>query len=125
MLEAEIKRRMVKSAQKEGHYARRIEDAFSVGFPDTILIPVGGPAFFVEVKRVAGLRFAPSPRQLVELDRLAATNAVVPLVLGVDADTWTFWVSRPAKVILTANCPHDILPNGQGLVAFLKGATNE
>lgn len=84
MSEADVKRAIVKAFKDRGHYARRIEDSFSVGFPDLILIPQGYPVFFTEVKIVKGLKFGPSPRQYVEMDRLAISKHSVPTLLGWD-----------------------------------------
>lgn len=120
MLEADIKRHLVRQARAEGCYARRFEDQFSVGFPDTMFIPKGGPVFFIEVKRVEGAKFGPSPRQLIELERLSASQVVTCLVMAV-SDKWAVYAGRPAKSILLADCWHDILPNGRGIAAFLKG----
>lgn len=68
--EADYKRWMVKQVQERGGYARRIEDQFAVGTLDLVLIPVGAPVFFVEVKMVTGNRFKPSLRQFVEMQRI-------------------------------------------------------
>ena len=82
MLEADVKRRIVADFKEGGHYARRIEDSFSVGFPDLVLIPKLCPTFFTEVKRFTGQRFAPSPRQYVEMRRMSISPHVIPCVLG-------------------------------------------
>lgn len=68
--ESQIKGIMIKSVRLAGGYARRLEDQFAVGVPDTILIPKGYPVFFAEVKLVRGQQFGPTPRQYVELCRI-------------------------------------------------------
>ena len=82
--EASIKAEMVKSVRANGGYARRIEDQFLVGMPDTILIPRGCPVFFAEVKIVAGQQLAPSPRQYVEMCRIRAVGGMhgIPIMIG-------------------------------------------
>src|SRR6478735_3787644 len=67
---------------KEGCYARRFEDQYAVGIPDTIIIPIGGPTFFAEVKVVrAGEAWGPTPRQHEELRRIAETDCAIPLMI--------------------------------------------
>lgn len=80
--EADIKRTVVKDFKVRGHYARRIEDAFSVGFPDLVLIPKGYPVFFTEAKIIRDNLFGPTARQYVELERLAVSKHSVPTLLG-------------------------------------------
>jgi len=83
MNEAGYKRELVKQFQKLGHYAHRVEDAYSVGFPDLILIPKGYPTFFCEAKIVRGVSFGPSARQKIELDRLSVSRKyAIPCILG-------------------------------------------
>lgn len=82
--EADYKRWVVKEFKDRGHYARRIEDRFSVGFPDLLIMMRDSPMFVVEAKIIrTNLHFEPSPRQFVELQRLAISpKHVVPCVLG-------------------------------------------
>ena len=82
--EATVKSMMVKSVRDAGGYARRIEDQFLVGMPDTILIPQGCPVFFAEVKIVKRQQLAPSPRQYVEMMRLKSAGGVhaIPILIG-------------------------------------------
>lgn len=80
--EADVKRAVVKEFKSRGHYARRIEDAYSVGFPDLILIPKGYPVFFTEAKIIRGSSFGPSPRQFIEMGRMAISKHSVPTLLG-------------------------------------------
>lgn len=80
--EADVKRGIVKAFKDRGHYARRIEDSFSVGFPDLVLIPKNYPVFFTEVKLIRGNKFGPTPRQYVEMSRLAISKYAVPTLLG-------------------------------------------
>lgn len=100
--EADAKRIVVKAFKDRGHYARRIEDAFSVGFPDLVLILKGYPVFFTEVKIIYDNMFGPTPRQYVELDRLAISKHSVPTLLG-----WKngiFYVSRYCEQIDYRQC---------------------
>jgi hypothetical protein len=70
----------------DGGYARRIEDQYAVGIFDMIIIPRGLPVFFAEVKMVTNNVFGPTPRQMIELSRLAdvAGNAchAIPVMIG-------------------------------------------
>ncbi len=77
-----MKRNIVYDFKERGCYARRIEDSFSVGFPDLILEIPDYPVFFVEGKLFVGNVFGPTPRQYVELKRLAITKYSHPAVIG-------------------------------------------
>lgn len=81
-LETPMKQAIVKDFKDRGHYARRIEDAYSVGFPDLVLIPKEYPVFFCEAKIIRDNLFSPTPRQYVELGRMAITRYAVPCILG-------------------------------------------
>jgi len=80
--ESTIKTKIVKAMKAAGHYGRRVEDQYSVGFPDLILILAEGPVFFAEVKVVYNKQFAPSPRQFVELGRLCISECSQPIMIG-------------------------------------------
>ena len=82
MNEADVKRNIVKDFKVRGNYARRIEDAYSVGFPDLILIPKDYPVFFTEAKIIKGQTFGPTDRQYVEMTRLAISKYSVPVIIG-------------------------------------------
>ena len=86
MSESEVKRRMVKSVQEKGGYARRIEDQYAVGTFDMIIIPLGLPVFTAEVKMVTGNVFGPTVRQLLELERIRVaafkSGHVIPVMIG-------------------------------------------
>lgn len=83
--EANFKRRIVDNIKARGGYARRIEDQFSVGFPDLIIqTSENMPVFFVEAKIVRGPVFGPSPRQYVEMKRLMVSRYAVPVLAGWD-----------------------------------------
>lgn len=86
MNEAGVKRAIVKSMQEGMGYARRIEDQYAVGTFDLILIPFGLPVFMAEVKIISANVFGPSPRQHIELQRIAdvASNIghVIPVMIG-------------------------------------------
>lgn len=82
--ESKAKNAIVDAFTENGHYARRFEDQFYVGFPDLILIPKGYPVFFVEAKVFTGNVFRPRLRQWVELDHLSLSpKHAVPAMLGV------------------------------------------
>ena len=122
--EASIKAEMVKSVRANGGYARRIEDQFLVGMPDTILIPRGYPVFFAEVKIVKGQQLAPSPRQYVEMVRLKAAGGIcaIPILIGwKDGDY--FFHENAEKAPLT-NCfsvTHRDMEFHDQLVQFYNG----
>jgi hypothetical protein len=94
--ESEIKGIMIRSVKMAGGYARRIEDQFAVGMPDTILIPKGYPVFFAEVKIVTGQQFGPSPRQYIELCRIGETwgskqiRYAIPILIGYRSGVFYF-----------------------------------
>ncbi len=106
MNEADVKRKIVKSVQKHGGYARRFEDQFAVGILDTILIPRGLPVFMAEVKMIRGSTFSPTPRQYVELIRVknAAYNGghVIPVMIGYKDGNYYF--HELEEVIHQSNC---------------------
>jgi hypothetical protein len=83
MKESDYKSLIVKSIRKEGGYARRIEDQFSVGMPDMVLMPLRCPVIWAEIKVVSGYTFGPTPRQLIELQRLYRSPYSIPCVIGV------------------------------------------
>lgn len=100
-LEAAYKKAMVDAVKAEGGYGRRIEDQYGVGILDTILIlPTTGP-IFAEVKRFTGMRFNPSDRQFVEMERINSGGGLSVLI-GVKDDRNYFHVA--AKVALVENC---------------------
>lgn len=100
--EADVKRKVVKDFKDRGHYARRIEDSFSVGFPDLVLVPKQYPVFFCEAKIIRGPTFAPTPRQYVEMTRLAISRYSVPCLLG-----WrdgVHYLQRHCEVARVSDC---------------------
>ena len=94
--EIDVKSAMMAIIKKEGGYGRRFEDQYAVGLPDTIMIPVGGPVFFAEVKIIRNGKFSPSPRQHVELTRISKTlcSYAVPLVIGCDLYSKRLFLSK-------------------------------
>lgn len=78
--ESVVKASMVDNVRRAGGYARRYEDQFAVGIPDTIFILPSLPPIFAEVKVFKHHRFGPTDRQLVELNRL---NQHSPRVFGI------------------------------------------
>ena len=94
VLEADVKRAMVKSMKESGGYGRRIEDQYGVGIFDLILIPFGYPVFMTEVKMIRGATFGPTLRQHVELERIRyvghPNGHVFPLLIGYKNGTYYF-----------------------------------
>lgn len=83
MNEADAKRAIVENIKSRGGYARRIEDNFGVGFPDLVVqTSAYYPVFFIEAKIVDGHHFGPTPRQYVELKRLAISRYSHPMIAG-------------------------------------------
>jgi hypothetical protein len=82
MNEADVKRKIVDDVRANKGYARRIEDQFSVGFPDMIIMLPKIPVLFAEIKMVRGFSFSPSPRQHVELSRMLITSSALPVLIG-------------------------------------------
>jgi hypothetical protein len=102
MNESDVKRKIVDAIRAEGGYARRIEDQFSVGMPDLILIPRACPVVWAEVKIVDGNVFGPTPRQLIELEKLQRSPYSVPMVIG-----WKrgiHYISPPGLKIRLGEC---------------------
>ena len=91
--ESDVKRDIVNVIRFEGGYARRIEDKFSVGMPDMILIPMRCPVIWAEVKIITGITFGPSPRQLVELRKLQRPPHSYSVVIGYKDGT--HYISEP------------------------------
>lgn len=100
MNESDVKRKMVESVKSCGGYARRIEDQYAVGVFDTMFIPKGLPVIFAEVKIVRGTTFGPTPRQLIELDRVkyatANTGHAIPIIIGYKDGVYYFHHPMPA-----------------------------
>jgi len=126
--EASIKGMMVKSVRMAGGYARRIEDQFLVGMPDTILIPRGCPVFFAEVKIVKGQQLAPSPRQYIEMRRIEDTwtslksRHAIPILIGWKDKTYYFHeVTESAKLVDCFSVTTSDMEFHDQLVQFYKG----
>lgn len=101
--ESIVKKMMVDSVRQSGGYARRYEDKYGVGIPDTILIPKGLPPIFAEVKVFTGQRFGPTDRQLVELVRI---NAQQPHIYGILIG-WknnVFYFHEAKSVAIASDC---------------------
>jgi len=95
MRESQIKQQMVRDIRKEGGYARRIEDRFSVGMPDTVLIPKECVVVWAEVKIVTGNTLRVSDRQYIELRRLRVAPHSTSFMVG-----WKegeFYIAPPNK----------------------------
>lgn len=102
--ETEMKTWVVDDFKNRNSYGRRIEDAYSVGFPDLVLIPKDCPVFFCEAKMIRGAKFfEPTPRQYVELTRLSVSKHSVPCLLGWDNDG-LFYLHKYAKRAYLADC---------------------
>src|SRR4051794_11045087 len=106
MKEADVKRKMIKSMHEGGGYGRRIEDQYAVGVYDTILIPKGLPVFMAEVKVIRGTHFGPTPRQMVELQRIADVGEpnqhVIPVMIGWQEGVYYF--HKPKMTIPKSDC---------------------
>lgn len=102
MRESDVKEDIVRSIRKEGGYARRVEDRFSVGQPDLFLVPKLCPAMWVEVKVLRGNVLRPTPRQLIELTRLFRPPHCTSFMLG-----WkegVLYIAPPSEGENTINC---------------------
>lgn len=82
MLESDFKDQIVREIRKEGGYARRIEDRFSVGQPDMFLVPKLCPAIWVEAKIIRGNFLIPRPRQFIELQRIYRPPHCITYMIG-------------------------------------------
>ena len=102
MNESDVKRKIVESIHKEQGYARRIEDQFSVGMPDLVLIPLHCPVVWAEVKMVSGRQFGPTMRQLVELMRLKRPPHSIPIMIGYKEGV--HYISPPRKAVSLYEC---------------------
>lgn len=118
--ESEWKTWYAKALRDKGHYARRIEDEFSVGFPDMVIgIRMFAPAF-VEVKMIKGGYFEPSPRQYIELVQLHRPPLSYGIVIGVGDDVCFFSLPRK-KIMLSDPSTYFAHPNAvTGLEEFLR-----
>lgn len=83
--ESHYKAEMVANVRKAGGYARRFEDKYAVGLPDTMFIPKGYPVFIAEVKLIRASVFRPTSRQYIELRRIndAGGEHVHGIMIGV------------------------------------------
>ena len=118
MREAEVKRKIIESVREDGGYARRIEDKFTVGMPDIVLIPVQCPVVWLEVKLVASQVFHPSMRQLVELMKLRRAPHSTSFVVG-----WKrglLYISQPKKDIPLDDCIEQ--KTGESVTRLIKRA---
>lgn len=101
--EAIVKKGMCDDVRRSGGYARRYEDKYAVGIPDTLFVLKGLPPIFAEVKVFIGHRFGPTDRQLVELTRL---NANQPHVFGILIG-WkdnVYYFSEAKSVAIDSDC---------------------
>lgn len=97
--ESKFKTQFVSKLKKLGHYGRRIEDKFGVGFPDMVLIVKGYPVFMCEAKLIKNNGFGPTERQWVELDRMSITSHCVPCIMGFDwAEIYLHPYARHVKI---------------------------
>jgi hypothetical protein len=106
MNESKVKRAIVESMKEGGGYARRLEDQYAVGIYDMIIIPTGLPVFMAEVKIIRSEHFGPTPRQMVELQRVqqAANKGghVIPVMIGWKDGAYYF--HKPKLVIDRRDC---------------------
>lgn len=102
--ETDYKTDLVKKFKKLGHYGRRIEDKYGVGFPDLILGIRDYPVFIAEAKVLRNkTHFEPTERQGVELDRLSLSpKHIVPCLLAFDGGE--LYLHPPVKRAMIADC---------------------
>ena len=118
MNESGVKSAIVKAIRDEGGYARRIEDQFSVGMPDLVLIPNRCPVVWAEVKLVSGRTFHPTQRQLIELHRLYRSPYSIPIMIGWKAGT--HYISPPKITARLEEC--DAQEDGESIGDFIRRA---
>lgn len=82
MNESELKRYLIKSIRAQGGVGHRFEDRYSVGFPDCLFIPEGGPVFFIEAKMITGAKLVCTEIQGVHLERLWRPKHCYSAVVG-------------------------------------------
>lgn len=124
--ESEWKTWYAKALRDKGHYARRIEDEFSVGFPDMVIGVRSFAPAFVEVKFVKGGWYEPSPRQYIELVQLHRPPLSYGVVLGIDLVNDLFHFSAPFKrVHLDAPVTYHHINPVTGLEMFLAHIRSE
>jgi hypothetical protein len=83
MDEADLKRALVKSIRAQGGIGRRIEDKYTVGWPDLIMAPAGSPVFFAEAKLIkVGAKLTCTEIQRSRLDELWRPPHVYSCILG-------------------------------------------
>ena len=103
MNEAQVKRAMVEDVRKAGGYARRYEDQFGVGIPDTLFVLKGLPPIFAEIKVFKHVKFGPTDRQWVELMRINAHQPqMFGVVIGWKDGVYYFHEAEPT--ILSTDC---------------------
>lgn len=102
MNEADVKADIVRSVRREGGYGRRIEDRFSVGMPDVILIPTDCPVVWLEAKIVRDNMFGPTERQLIELRRLRIKPHCTSYLIGWKAGV--HYITLPTRQIHYNDC---------------------
>lgn len=121
--EADIKRDVIAALKKEGGYGRRIEDQYSVGMPDTILIPKGGPVFFAEFKIIRAANWGATPRQFEELRRIAETGCetAVPVLIGYGGATKRLYAVAPSTKVLPIDMTlGSMIEKGQSITDLLQ-----
>lgn len=121
MKEADVKKGLVDQIRLEGGYARRIEDRFSVGMPDTVFIPKGLPVIWVEVKIVDWNLLKPSARQYIELKRLNLPPHSRAFVLGWKAGD--IFIHPPVPGVPILECL--TLRKGEALTEFFGRAVQQ
>jgi hypothetical protein len=112
MRESDVKREIIRDIRKEGGYARRIEDRFSVGMPDTVLIPMNCPVVWVEVKILTGNILRPAPRQLIELKLLRIPPHSTSFVVGYKEGA--YYISPPTDGVHINMCVKRNLAESMG-----------
>jgi hypothetical protein len=121
MRESEVKLLIVKDIRREGGYARRIEDRFSVGAPDLVTIPLNCCVVWLEVKVPTGNILRPSDRQYIELLKLQVPPHSTSFVMGWKNER--FYISPPSKGTHLNMCLEKGLT--ETMSEFIRRATRE
>lgn len=117
--ESDVKTRMVKAVNASGGYGRRFEDQFAVGIPDCVFVLPELVPCFAEVKIITDNIFAPTPRQYVELIRIAKSSTkVAACIIGYKPTTETFYIANPTQRVDIRD--HKPLWSGTDFIATLQ-----
>lgn len=83
MDESDLKRALVKSIRAKGGIGRRIEDKYTVGWPDLIMVPAAMPCFFAEAKLIkVGAKLTCTEIQRARLEELWRPPHIFSCIIG-------------------------------------------